>query len=908
MAVTQTQNKLWSAVAFWILTTLLYFLLNLLLIALLAPNLTIRILLVFGLTILYAISTLVLGRRIWLQAQASNRELQLNITERQSSEQKLQQELAERARTAQALRHRNAELAALNETTLDLLNRFGAKDLLETIVARAATLMNTAHGFLYVTNPAQPTLTLRVGIGRFAEYLGLALAPGQALAGTVWQTGKPLVLADYATWVEHMAGFEWVHAIVCIPLCTNSNIVGVIGLAHLDPERNFDAEALALLERFGHLASLALENAALYAQTQQELQERKLAEQKMQETFAEVERAQTKARAILDAATDIMLLVSPEHKILAVNQSFCDQFFGHNPRDTVGHQFSDYATEIEQTFADPVGLRKLVSDTVDDQAKFFQQIIAQRTPKPRELQLSSSPVHTRTNEYLGRLFVFHDVTREREVDRMKTEFVSMVSHELRTPLTSIKGYIDLLQAGEVGEVSEEQREFLDIIKTNADRLVELINDLLDLSRIEAGRIELKRKAVDLGRLIHQVTHSLKPLMTAKQQHLTLNLDPAMPPVWGDADRVTQILTNFVSNAYKYTPAGGTLTIATRTLFNKVLVDVQDTGIGLSADEQKQLFTKFFRAKNRATQEVSGTGLGLAITRSLVEMHGGEITVTSAPGQGSTFSFTLPIAQQAPAAEAAVLPPQPAQPGKRVLVVDDEPDIANLIRRYLERAGYQVILAHNGHDALQIAQTEQPDLVTLDIVLADTDGFTVLEWLKNNSRTKSIPVVLLSIMADEKEGQLMGAVDYLTKPVNEQVLLQHVARALAKDRPRTILVVDDDADNRQLVTEFLTRAGYQVLTARDGAEALQIAQEKQPGLALMDIRMPGIDGITALHELRTRIETRAMPIVMMTGFPAMLEDNRAEMGQLNAPITLSKPFTADQLAAAIGAALKRGETP
>ncbi|MCI0475235.1 MAG: response regulator, partial [Anaerolineales bacterium] len=291
-------------------------------------------------------------------------------------------------------------------------------------------------------------------------------------------------------------------------------------------------------------------------------------------------------------------------------------------------------------------------------------------------------------------------------------------------------------------------------------------------------------------------------------------------------------------------------------------------------------------------------------RSLIQMHGGEVWVESAPGKGSTFSFTLPITPTAIEHEA----PAQAQPGKRILIVDDEPDIAKLIRRYLERAGYRTLLAHNGADALRLARTERPDLITLDIVLPDASGFTVLEWLKNDSQTQAIPVILLSILGDEEEGKLLGAVDYLAKPVNERVLLQHVGRVLEKDQSRRVLVADDDEDNRRLTVEYLRRARYDVVEARDGVEALQIAREKNPLLILLDIRMPNLDGIAALHALRADARTRAMPVIMMTGFANALEENRATMTELNAPIVLTKPFTAEQLVTAIAQVFSPGADP
>src|SRR4029077_1475266 len=226
-----------------------------------------------------------------------------------------------------------------------------------------------------------------------------------------------------------------------------------------------------------------------------------------------------------------------------------------------------------------------------------------------------------------------------EANRLKTEFVSMVSHELRTPLTSIQGYAELLLEDE--QIAEEQRESLTLVKKNSDRLLGLINDLLDLSRIEAGRVDLQRTSLDLARLILEVAGSLRPLIEAKRQRLRLELGDALPAVWADADRVTQILTNLISNAHKYTLMDGSITVAARRDEGFVRVDVSDTGIGLSPEDQAQLFTTFFRAHDRSLQVGGGTGLGLVITRLLVELHGGRITVSSAPGQGSTFSFSLP---------------------------------------------------------------------------------------------------------------------------------------------------------------------------------------------------------------------------------------------------------------------------
>ncbi len=640
-----------------------------------------------------------------------------------------------------------------------------------------------------------------------------------------------------------------------------------------------------------------------------DITERKRAEEQLRESmealavqYREAERARSEAAAIFDATSEAMLLVSPEREVVAANQRL-GEFFEVAPQQILGRRLDDLRADIERALADGADIFTLTASDLSE-GEAFTRDLSQRWPVQRELSLYSTAVRDSNGRLLGRLYAMHDVTREREVDRMKSEFVSLVSHELRTPLTSIKGYVDLLLDGEVGELAEDQVEFLGIVKASADRLVSLVNDLLDISRIESGKIELKRAPEDLTALIRQAASTLRPQIEGKRQDLVLDLPADLPPVLGDADRITQILVNLLSNAHKYTPAGGHIAVRAHAGMQQIQVQVSDTGIGLSPEEQAQLFTRFFRAHNRATQEAGGTGLGLAITRSLVEMHGGQITVESAPGQGSTFSFTLPIAQDAPSHDRVA---PTLRPSGRILVIDDEVNIANLIRRYLEHAGYEVLVAHQGTDALRIAQAEHPDLITLDLLLPEADGFTVLEWLKNDRRTASIPVILLSILPDNGTSHLLGAVDYLTKPVREQVLLEHIHSILARERSQRVLVADDDVDTLGLISQLLGRAGYHVLGATDGAQAVEMAKKEHPDLALLDVKMPGMDGVAALRALREDPATQALPVIMMTASPGVEAESSPTFATLGAAMLLHKPFTAEDLAAAIDRCLA-GQQP
>ncbi len=382
----------------------------------------------------------------------------------------------------------------------------------------------------------------------------------------------------------------------------------------------------------------------------QDITDRRAAEEKLQKMMEELEaqyieseQAQAQMRAILDASSEAMALISPKGKFLAINRQF-EQFFSVRKKRVIDQNFSTLLPVFERIFDDPAAIKVSLDESTKNGESPQVEIAVQKWPQWRELEIYSKLVKAARGRHLGILYVFRDVTHEREVDRMKSEFVSLVSHELRTPLTSIVGYVDLLLEGDAGELNDEQTDFLEVVNRNAHRLSMLVTDLLDVSRIESGAIKLKRTELDLQALIQGVVDSMKPQLEAKKQMLKLRIGTKLPVVYADADRITHVLMNLLSNAHKYTPAEGNISISSSVEKDQVCVEVNDTGIGLSLQEQKRLFTKFFRAENPMTQEVSGTGLGLWITRSIVEMHGGEMGVSSTPGKGSTFSFTLPISE------------------------------------------------------------------------------------------------------------------------------------------------------------------------------------------------------------------------------------------------------------------------
>ena len=636
----------------------------------------------------------------------------------------------------------------------------------------------------------------------------------------------------------------------------------------------------------------------LYIGIMRDITERRHAEDRLQHQIRVAERAESSTRAVLDAAGDAMILIGRDGTILTLNRQFSDTF-GVDANLVAGSPMREYGERLDRTFVDADRFRAVLYASINDTETQIADSFRQQWPVARDLELYSIFVKTGRGEELGRLYAFRDVTHQRELDRAKNEFVSLVSHELRTPLTSIKGYVDLLLDGEVGDLEPEQHEFLEIVGSNAERLVGLINDLLDISRIEAGRIELHLAPVDLGPLLDRILTSFRPQLEAKRQQATLTIDPELPPVQADEDRLTQVFANLISNAHKYTPAGGRIAISVRAGERDVIVDFTDSGIGMSEDELGKLFTRFFRARNRTTQEAGGTGLGLSITRSLVDLHHGSIAVSSVPGEGSTFTVTIPRANEVAADDG---PPADETTGKLILIVEDDADIARLIQVYLRRAGYRAVIAPDATTALQRARDDAPDLITLDVMLPDADGFTLLEWLKEDAATRGIPVVMLSMLPDEGTGERLGAVDYIVKPTREQALVDRIGGVLRNRPSSTVLVADDDADIRGLLARHLRSAGFAAIEAANGREALALLETHDVDLILLDVRMPEMDGIETLGALRERDATRSVPVIMITAGPEPEGAEGTALDRLGIAALISKSISPREIARTVDNAL------
>jgi PAS domain S-box-containing protein len=725
---------------------------------------------------------------------------------------------------------------------------------------------------------------------------------GEGLVGWVAQHREPVVVADITQdprWLAVPGREITYHSYLAVPIVTSEEVVGVLNLAHARRDY-FTEDHLRLLNAVAQEIGSAIHNAELYryvlAQTDQ-----------LGRLLAQQEVETSKSQAILESIADGVVFSDAGGRIILPNMAAehilrvpAAQLRGRHIRDLVLLVDPADQPTFEAALDGLMAGRTLSSGPVQ---------AIRLTLRIGELvtNVHLSPVITKKEEFLGVVMVFRDVTRETEADRIKTEFVSTVSHELRTPLTSIRGYVDLILDGDVGEVNDEVQDYLTVVKTNSDRLTSLVNDLLDISRIETGRVSFNLIPLVPLPLVESAVARIRPLAEERGLTTQMHVPADLPPIQADPEALAQVLDRLLSNAVKYTPAGGgqiTLSLSMRSSGDMVQFDVIDTGIGIAPADQEKLFTRFFRADHPVVQFAGGTGLGLAIAKAIVDGHGGTIWAASPgpSGQGSVFSFTIPVAAEmkpwvpVSSPELSRMPAR-AEERPRLLVVDDDRDIIRLLYHRLRRDGYLVDTAVSGAEALARISQTRPDLIVLDVLMPGMDGYQVLEQLKADPVTADVPVVILSIVGEQERGLALGAAEYLPKPLEEQRLEKVIAEVLG--RAGRVLIADDDADIVRLLQRNLQRHGFETLTATDGLAALaQARSEPSPDLILLDLRMPQLDGYQVLERLRSDAATHSIPVLIITAATPDQEAKRQRAMELGAAQFVSKPVDVEDLVATI----------
>ncbi len=787
---------------------------------------------------------------------------------------------------------------------------------LERTLNRTLSLVNLAvgaeQGYILIQDTGSRSLVYRAIVGSTGPSADGAAFPSprvgdavdyhqdQGLIGWLVSHRELIRSDDLSTqprWYIRPGQERWHRSLMAAPLLSGDEIRGAILLYHSAPGR-FTADHQRMLDAVAPQVAVTVSSIEMFHLLSE-------AADRLGNMLRSQQLEAAKSQAILEGVADGVMFIDADGEIALFNaaaerilQTPRSQVLGRPEKALPGlfHLAHTSWGELTHQWRN--------QGASADRGTFYEERLEFQG---RVVSMRVAPV-TRQSYFEGMVAVFRDITKDVEVDRMKSEFVSMVSHELRTPMTSIKGYIDLLHSGMAGPINATQRQFLQTVKDNADRLTVLLNDLLEINHLDTGELNLALESVDPLDIANQVIADLMPRASEKHHQLSITASAVLPAVRADPVRLAQILTNLVSNAINYTPDGGCISLDAQVGDGFLHMHVTDNGIGIAAEDQEKLFSRFYRADHPLVQAHSGTGLGLFIVRALVQLHGGKMWFESQVGRGSTFSFSLPLAET----EAEVSPRREFRTisyrsqDKHVLVVEDDVDAANLIAHQLRsRGGFRVHVARYGRDAIDylLDTTHHVDLITLDLRLPDIHGLQVLQQIKAHESIAFIPVVIISILSEEQESHRIGARAYLSKPIEEGRLLTTIDRILAETA--TILVAEDDPLQAEVLQMALEDHGFLVFTEHDGREVINQVRSRHPGLVLLDIKLPGIDGYSILSTLKSAPDTRTIPVIIITGSVSDPEKKRQRVLDLGAIELFTKPLNLENLVEEIQQALGEG---
>jgi len=529
-------------------------------------------------------------------------------------------------------------------------------------------------------------------------------------------------------------------------------------------------------------------------------------------------------------------------------------------------------------------------------AYFFLDGIGNLQEKRLRIRLLEAE-ESRKVEELTRLAndLAHANRRIQEADRLKSQFLATMSHELRTPMNSIIGFSEILTERLEGRIEEKHYGFLKHILSSGQHLLGIINDVLDLTKIEAGKMEIYPEFFPIAPVVDSVCNVMRG-MSKTVPNFAIDIPEDLPQIETDLAKFKQILFNLLSNAVKFSPPQSPITISARFIGQNaddgaITVSVADEGIGIDPQHHEMIFEEFRQVDASVRREHGGTGLGLALVKKFVELQGGNVRVDSAPKRGSVFSFTLPVKSRAAvvsrAAEVPVLTQQEMQETDRVLVVEDDTNAYDLIASALGSAGYLSIRARHGEEALKLARDASPAAVTLDLVLPGIDGWEVLKRLKSDNDTCDIPVVIISVVDNRDLGVALGADDYFVKPVDRERLLQRI-RDCTSRRPRPcLLLIDDDEAVHTLLDAELGHQGFAFINAFNGEDGLRAARESSPDVIILDLMMPGMSGFEVADSLKDDPTTANIPILVLTSKDLTADDRRELQNKVSSFVTKGK---------------------
>jgi adenylate cyclase len=814
---------------------------------------------------------------------------------------------------AQATRY-----ALLFDIVLLIARSKNLDDLLSQAVGRIKWVFDFNRCTLALCDSDKQTYELRTLLvtRRGTEPFSISDVPlAHGLSGEVMSSGQMRLFGDKAASADKIASAVdpaivngELGSILALPLEAYGRVIGVLTFGAVR-ENCFSDEDVKIAVQFATHLGLAIDRWQQTDTLQTEVAERRRAEGELAEKIGELESANTEAEAartkLFDAIESIsegFALFDAEDRFVMSNSVYKEYFRGVEDVTKPGTTWIEFfRTGLER------GVLEMTADTIEDEIEQTQavrrggQSIERQLGEGRWLQVGHH--HTETG---GLVAVYADITelkeRERQLGelvdtlagardqamdatRTKSQFLANMSHELRTPLNAVIGIAEMLQEDAADDGLDEFAEPLERINRAGKHLLNLINEILDLSKIEAGRVELEGHDIKVPALVDEVASMVQSLVAQNGNTLTVDCGDDTGTIHADPTRVRQIVFNLLSNACKFTENGAVNLTVRREAgeAGEILsFEVSDTGIGISDAQMDRLFQEFSQADASTTRKYGGSGLGLVISQRLCRVMGGDITVESELGKGTTFTASIPV-YVAGAAITDALPVDtdlevmrgPVSASNLVLVIDDDPTVRELMRRHLERDGVEVITADGGIEGLRLVREHHPAIITLDVMMPDMDGWRVLRDLKADEALARIPVVMVTILDEKNKGYALGASDYLNKPVSREQLSDMVRRFLVRPAGAHVLVVEDDETTRTMMRRMLVSEGCLVSEAVNGKRALERISDERPDMILLDLMMPEMNGFEFLQKLRGDPEIADIPVIVVTAAD-LSEADRAEL--------------------------------
>ncbi|MBD2163371.1 response regulator [Calothrix membranacea FACHB-236] len=736
--------------------------------------------------------------------------------------------------------------------------------------------------------------------------------------------------------VELLAKLE-VRANLVVPILQEQHLWGMLIVHQCQAPRQWQPIEIDLLKQLATNLGIALRQAELYQQAQHEIAERRRAEAllkqanesleqrvtertlaletvnfQLQQELLQRERTQKileEQAQLLDLAHDTIITRTLDGPITFWNKG-AEGMYGWSAAEVYGQISHELLqTQFSQSLAD-VEAELLSQGYWEGELIHLRRdgtpiIVASRWVLQRDQEGNPIKILEINNDITERKRVEEQLRRSSErislanaelarAARLKDEFLANMSHELRTPLNSILGMSELLLEEVFGSLTERQRQFLQTVEKSGEHLLELINDILDLSKIESGKMELQLASISIPPLCESSLNFVKQQARQKQIQLNCQIDDNVTEIQADERRLLQVLVNLLANAVKFTPEGGSVRLEVKMHLPEQTVEFQviDTGIGIAAADMNKLFQPFVQLDSSLSKRYPGTGLGLSLVRRIVDLHGGSIRVESELGKGSCFSVILPWHSlqeddDLPLALQTIVQDISMQ---QALVVEDSTAAANQIKHYLAEMGATSIIHPVGQGALQLALRVKPDVIVLDLLLPDCSGWEVLTKLKTHSQTQHIPVIVISVVDKRSRSLELGAAEHILKPLSRQKFYQAlrqifanvqqpnlqtalVIAAMESSQKPIILLAEDNEANIATIMSYLEAHNFQIILARNGREAVQMAKQHRPNLILMDIQMPDMDGLEATRQLRADIQNQAVPIIALTALAMPGDEER-----------------------------------